>query len=400
MTDNAYTNRIVHRGPNFLQTPGPSPVPEQVLSAMSRQPVEFATDEFTEFTLGCFTDLKKVFKTEEGRCFLYASNGHGAWQAALANLITPGDLVLVPETGNFSVGWADLAVKLGARLETIEGDWRHGADPQKIEDRLKADKAHEIKAVMLVHTDTSTSITSDVQAARKAMDAAGHPALFMVDTVASLATDDFQMDAWGVDIAICASQKGLMLPPGLGIVAASPKAVEIGTREPVHGSYWDWKTRVEEPVYRWFCGTAPEHLLFGLREVLDMLQEEGLGNAFARHKRLANAVHATVEAWSTEGAMELNASQADQRANSVTTIRVDEKYNPDNFRRICSDRFNVSLGHGMASLAGKAFRIGHMGYTNEPTILGALASVEASFKLSGIPYGKGGMEAAIDSLTK
>jgi alanine-glyoxylate transaminase/serine-glyoxylate transaminase/serine-pyruvate transaminase len=306
--------------------------------------------------------------------------------------------VLVFETGVFGEAWAGMGQSLGLEPEFINGDWRHGIDAQVLEDRLRADKKHLFKAILMVQTDTATGITSDVAAVRQAIDNAGHPALFMVDAVASLAATDLRMDEWKVDVAVGASQKALMSPPGLSFVAASPKALEQADKATLPRHYWDWRRRLNEEAYMWFCGTAPEHLLFALRESIDMIQEEGLENIFRRHQRLADAVRAGIKVWAEAGAVELNALVPREQSNSVSTIRVDERYNAVAVRETCERELNTSLGGGLGRLKGKAFRIGHMGDFNEPMLLGALGSVELALEMCGVPHGKGSASAAIASL--
>ena len=372
------------RGRNFLMTPGPSNIPDRVLAAMHRPAVDLVDPDFVALTESCFDDLAKVFRTE-GRVFLYASNGHGAWEASLANLIGEDDLVLAPSTGMFSWAWGQLARDLGATVEEMEGDWRSAFDPDRIEERLRGDTEHRIKAVLAVQTDTATSVTSDIAAVRHALDACAHPALLMADVVASLGTVDFRMDDWGVDVAIAGSQKGLMTPPGLAFTAVSPRALEQSRTAGIRRGYWDWERRLnDEEFYMKFFGTPPEHLMWGLREALDMLFEEGLETAFARHRRLAAAVHAAVDVW--------------ERATSVTTIRVARGIDSNRLRLLARDELDVSLGYGLGPLDGKAFRIGHMGWINEPMVLGALGAVEMAMQACGVPYRKGGVTAAVDSL--
>ena len=386
------------RGRNFLMTPGPTNIPDRVLAAMNRPAVDLVDSDFVALTESCFTDLAKVFRTG-GHVFLYASNGHGAWEAALANLIGEGDLVLAPSTGMFSRAWGELASDLGAVVEEIEGDWRSAFDPGRIEDRLRADREHRIKAVLAVQTDTATSVTSDLAAVRRALDACRHPALLMADVVASLGTVDFRMDDWGVDVAVAGSQKGLMTPPGLAFTAVAPRALERSRTAGTRRGYWDWARRVDhEEFYMKFFGTPPEHLVWGLREALDMLFEEGLETAFARHRRLADAVHAAVEVWGQAGALELNCVNPAERATSVTTVRTASGVDANRLRVIARDELDVSLGYGLGPLDGKAFRIGHMGWINEPMILGALGAVEMAMQAGGVPYRKGGVTAAVDTL--
>ncbi len=386
------------RGRNFLMTPGPTNIPDRVLAAMNRPAVDLVDADFVALTESCFDDLAKVFRTD-GHVFLYASNGHGAWEAALANLIGEGDLVLAPSTGMFSRAWGELASDLGAAVEEIEGDWRSAFDPGRIEDRLRADREHRIKAVLAVQTDTATSVTSDLAAVRRALDACRHPALLMADVVASLGTVDFRMDDWGVDVAVAGSQKGLMTPPGLAFTAVGARAFERSRTTGIRRGYWDWARRVDhEEFYMKFFGTPPEHLVWGLREALDMLFEEGLETAFARHRRLADAVHAAVEVWGQAGALELNCVNPAERATSVTTVRTASGVDANRLRVIARDEFDVSLGYGLGPLDGKAFRIGHMGWINEPMILGALGAVEMAMQAGGVPYRKGGVTAAVDTL--
>ena len=387
----------VSSGRNFLHTPGPPNIPERVLRAMLQPAVDFTDPNFLAMTQSCFGDLKKVFRTEsEVICF--ASNGHGAWEAALVNTLSPGDKVLVPTSGHFTQNWAEMAEAFGVEVVEAPGDWRHAISPDSIENSLHKDKGHEIKAVLTVHTDTATGITSDLAALRRAIDNAKHPALYMVDTVAALGTVDFRMDEWGIDVAVGGSQKGLMQPPGLAFNAVSAKALAACKTAKLPRLYWDWERRMEEAYYRWFCGTPPEHLLFALREGLDMVLEEGLDNAFERHRRLAEAVRSAVAVWSRANALNLNALVPEERSNSGTTILVAEGYDADKLRMISREKFDVSLGSGLGNTRGKAFRIGHMGYLNEPMILGALAGVEASLEATGIPYEKGGINAAVEFL--
>ena len=388
---------IAKRGREFLLTPGPTNIPDRVLNAMHRPAIDFASAEFLDIARGVLADLKPVFGTV-GEVFIYASNGHGAWEAALANVLAPGERILVPETGMFSKAWSAMAQRLGLDTVQLKGDWRQGAKAAEIEAALQADPQHDIKAVMIVHTDTATGITSDVAAVRQAIDAANHPALLMVDTIASLATVSFPMDDWGVDVAVAASQKGLMLPPGLGFTGASIRALQVGEHSGMPRSYWDWRQRQGAENYMWFCGTAPEHLVFGLREALDMIAEEGMEAVIQRHARLARATRACVQVWAEGGALEFNATIPDQRANSITCIRIHEDFNAEDLRAVCKERFQVALGGGFGPLHGRCFRIAHMGDINEPMLLGALASIEAGLKICAIPHRRGGIGAAIDIL--
>jgi alanine-glyoxylate transaminase/serine-glyoxylate transaminase/serine-pyruvate transaminase len=388
----------IKRGRNFLLSPGPTNIPDRVLRAMQRPAIELHSDELIGLARSCLDGLKPIFRTREGSTFIYAANGHGAWESALSNSLSPGDRVLVFETGVFGEAWAGMGKSLGLEPEFISGDWRHGIDAQVLEDRLRADKKHRFKAILMVQTDTATGITSDVAAVGQAIANAGHPALFMVDAVASLAATDLRMDEWKVDVAVGASQKALMSPPGLAFVAASPRALEQADKATLPRHYWDWRRRLDPEAYMWFCGTAPEHLLFALREAMDMIQEEGLENIFRRHQRLADAVRAGISTWAEGGAVELNALVPREQSNSVSTIRVDERYNANAIRETCEKQLNTSLGGGLGRLSGKAFRIGHMGDINEPMMLGALGSVELALKMCGVPHGEGSVTAAIASL--
>lgn len=385
----------VQRGRNFLQTPGPTNIPHRILNAMHRPAVEFSAPEFLEISRSCLEDLKPLFRLSKGHAFIYAANGHGAWESALMNTLSPGDRVLVPHTGNFSNSWKMMAESLGLVATEIPTDWRHAADPAAVEEMLKADKGHEIKAVLQVQVDTATSVLSDMAAIRGAIDAAGHPALLLVDTIASLITTEFRMDDWGVDVAVGGSQKGLMMPPGLSFTAVSDKALAAHENATLPRNYWDWTGRRQKEGYRWFCGTPPIHMIFALREAINMVNEETLAGAFARHARLAEAVRRAVIQWGEAGTMELNALVPEQRANSVTTIRTAEDIDIVAFHEFCRDNFNLSLGFAIGDLMGKGFRIGHMGDLNEPMILGALGAVEAGFKACGIRHGENGVSAAI-----
>lgn len=386
-------------GWNFLMTPGPTNIPDRVLRAMARPALEYAGPDFTELSVEVHEDLKKIFQTT-AEVFIYSANGHGAWEAALTNTLSPGDTVLVPDTGQFSSSWSMMAESLGIISQYMPADWRHGIDPNVVEQALRDDTAHKIKAVLMVHTDTATSITSNVHDVRKAIDAANHPALFMVDTIASLVTTDYRMDEWGVDVTIAACQKGLMVAPGVSFTAANDKAREIGKSSTMPRNYWNWQTRRGEIHYTWYCGTGPVNSIFGIRESLDMIFEETLAGAYARHQRLANAVCAAVDVWGTGGSFELNALVEEQRANGVTTILVDERVKIADLHTLCRDKFNVSLGYGLGKLKGKCFRIGHMGHVNEPMVLGTLGCVEAAFSMLNIEHGKGGVQAAVESLSK
>lgn len=394
------TIKPVRRGREFLVVPGPTNVPERVLRAMHHSAMDLNNPDFIGLVASILEDIKPIFKTKHP-VFLYAANGHGAWEAALVNTITPGDTVLVPETGNFSAGWRDMAERMGAHSKNIPGDWRHGIDANAVEAMLRADTENKIKAVLAVHTDTATSITSDVPAIRAAMNAANHPALLMVDAIASLATVNIEMDAWGIDVLVSASQKGLMSAPGIALVGVNDRALERSKEITPPSIYWDWALKLEPHHYRKFCGTPPEHALFGLREALNMLSEEGIDQVYARHAKLADAVRQCVAVWEDEAGMEFNALVPSERSNAVTTILLPEGFSTDQVRDLCSDHFSVAIGGGLgAHLMGRAIRIGHLGDNNEPMILGALAGIEAALKRLGMPVKTSGLPAAIDYLAR
>lgn len=387
----------VARGRHFLQLPGPTNVPERVLRAMVRSGNDFASADFVALTRSCLDDLKRVFGTE-GEVFAFSANGHGAWELALANLLEPGNSVLVPGTGRFSMSWAEMARRLDFEVNELPADWRRASDPQAVLDALRADGERRIRAVLVVHTETATSARTDLAAMRAAIDAAGHPALLIVDAIASLAIEPFAMDATGIDAAMTASQKGLMLPAGLAFLAVGERAMAAAERCSYPRRYWDLQFRRGRENYMWWHGTPPVQMIWGLREALDMLFEEGLEQVTARHARLAQAIRACVSAWATAGSLELNAVVPAERANAVTAIRVAEGIDPDRLRRTCQNELDVSLGAGLGALGGKVFRIGHLGDLNAPMVLGALAAIEAAMRIEGVQHGGGGLEAAIAHL--
>ncbi|MDB5558989.1 MAG: hypothetical protein JWQ36_1923 [Enterovirga sp.] len=386
-------------GHEFLHAPGPTHIPDRVLAAMHRQPLDLVDKRLKDIAHSCFADLADVFRTK-GQVFIYAANGHGGWEAALANLCVPGDAVLVPEVGHFSNSWADHARALGLEVISLQGDWRHAIDPDAIEAALRRDSERRIKAVLAVQVDTGTGVASDIPAVRAAMDAARHPALLVADTIASLGAMPFEMDAWGVDVAITASQKALMCPPGLAILAANERALRSAAVLPTSQRYWDWKTRMAEENYRAFCGTMPEQHIFGLRAALDMITEEGLPAIFARHRRLAGAVQRAVEVWAEAGALSFNAALREQRAVSVTAVRTAEGIDADRIRTHTRETLGVSVAGGLGLLSGRAFRIGHLGDLNAPMVLGCLAALEVAFIQLGVPHAPGGVRAAIEFLAE
>lgn len=386
----------VDRGYQFLLSPGPTPIPDRILRAMHRQSVDFSGPDFMELCDRLFQDVKALFQTD-GIVHMFAANGHGGWEATLTNLLSPGDEVLIPETGVFSESWRSMADAIGFQCRTVPSDWRRAIDPNGIEEALRADTERKIKAVLFVHVETATGVKSDVAAARAAIDAAGHPALFCVDTIASLATTDFPMDKWGVDVTVAASQKGLMMPPGLSLVATNDRAMEATKTATAPRRYWDWRTRIAGEHYQRFCGTAPEHQIFGLEEALKMIAEETLDGVIARHKRLARAVQAAVSRWAEAGAIQFNALNPQERADSVTSILTPDGVDAEEIRATGRE-MNLHIGSGIGPFRGKGFRIGHMGDINEPMILGSLAAVELVLRRHGIPLGNGAVDAAVASL--
>jgi alanine-glyoxylate transaminase/serine-glyoxylate transaminase/serine-pyruvate transaminase len=388
----------VMRGRQFFQNPGPTNIPDRILRAMDRPVLDFMGGEFRAIAEDCTDGLRRIFKTEHA-VLTYAASGHGAWEAALVNVLSPGDRVLALESGYFSAGWGKFCDALGLTVERIATDWRRGADADQVEARLKADRDRTIKAVLLVHNETSTGVANDISAMRRALDQADHPALFMVDVISSLASFDFRMDEWRVDVVIAGSQKGLMLPSGMSYTAASAKALTAAAHGTMPRAYWDWRPLLTGNRQSRFHGTAPVHFFFGLAESIRMLEEEGLNQVFARHHRLAEATRAAVRAWQRNDGPALFPVDPRRLSDSVTAIWLPEGHDAERVREIALERFNVSLGAGLGPLAGRVFRIGHMGDLNEPMILGALGAVEMSLELAGVPHGKGGVAAAMDSLT-
>jgi alanine-glyoxylate transaminase / serine-glyoxylate transaminase / serine-pyruvate transaminase len=385
------------RGRQFFQNPGPTNIPDRVLRAMDRPALDFMGAEFRAIAEECYEGLRKVFKTD-GAIIAYAGNGHGAWEAAIVNVFSPGDKVLVPETGYFSLNWGRHAQELGLEVESLPADWRTGVDPEAVEARLRADKAHTIKAVMQVHNETATGVANRISEIRKAIDAARHPALFMVDVISSLGSIDFRMDEWQVDVVVGGSQKGLMLPPGMAFSGASAKALKASQGAKLPRVYWDWRKLVTGNRQTSFNGTAPVQLFYGLQEAVRMLSEEGLDQVFARHARLGEATRRAVRAWRGNNGPELYATDPRTQSNSVSTVLMPDGLDAEKPRAIALDRFNVSVGGGLDKLDRRTFRIGHMGDLNEPMLLGALAAIEMSLQIAGVPHGKGGVAAAMEYL--
>lgn len=383
----------VRTGRHFLQIPGPTNVPDQVLRAMSAPTVDHRGPEFATLARRVLDGLKPVFGTA-GSVVVYPSSGTGAWEAALVNTLSPGDRVLCFETGHFATLWRDMAQSLGLEVEFVPGDWRHGASPEAAAQLLDADLAHRVKAVCVVHNETSTGVTSRVPEIRAALDAAGHPALLLVDTVSSLGSIEYRHDAWGVDVTVTGSQKGLMLPPGLGFNAVSDKALAAARSSQLPKSYWDWTPILDANEAGFFPSTPATNLLYGLDEALRMLADEGLEQVWARHARHAAATRAAVRGWG------LDVLCADERehSGSLTAVLLSEGQDADAVRKIVLERFDMSLGTGLGRLAGKVFRIGHLGHFNDLTLAGTLAGVQMGLELAGIPVGRDGVTAALDHL--
>ena len=386
----------VRAGREFLAIPGPTTMPDAVLQAMHRPALDIYSRDMVDLTDGLLGDLSKLFATK-GQSYIYIANGHGAWEATLSNVLSRGDKVLALESGRFAINWGNAAAAMGAEVEVLEGDWRRAIRPAEVEARLRQDRNHSIKAVLAVQVDTASGAYNDIEAIGKAIKAAGHPALYMVDTVASLGCMPFEMDAWGIDVAMSGSQKGLMTPPGLGFVAASDRAREVHKKANMRTPYWDWTERDGPEHYRKYAGTAPVHLLFALRQAINMLFEEGLENAHLRHRLLGEAVRRAVGTWAEGQVLGFNVTEASERANTVTTVMMNG-HDPVALHRYCKEKCGVVLGTGIGELHGQAFRIAHMGHVNAPMILGTLGVIEMALNALDIPHGKGGAGAAIDWL--
>ena len=385
-------------GRRFLHSPGPTNVPDEVVQAMSRQPTDLADPRVMQLITACEQGMKRLLQTERADLFYFAANGHGGWEAVIANLVGPGTQVLVPGTGHFSDGWAEQVEAFGGvavRTPYVEGQ---PIDAAAVEAALRADTEHRISAVFVVHTDTASGTTSDLIALRRAIDAARHPALYVVDVVASLAAAPFAMDALGVNVVMGASQKGLMVQPGMAFVAADARAQAAAERVTTPRFYWDWRLRRSEFPYRKFCGTLPMAHLAGLEAALGLIDAEGLANVHARHARLARAVHAAVQAWGETGALRVFTRDAAARSVSVTAIEVAQGIDPEALRTVARERFQVAVAGGLGPLTGRVFRIGHLGDMNEAMILGCLAGVQAALQVQGIAHGAHGVDAAIASL--
>jgi alanine-glyoxylate transaminase / serine-glyoxylate transaminase / serine-pyruvate transaminase len=385
---------MIRSGRHFLQIPGPTNVPDRILRAMDRPIIDHRSAEFAQLGVDVLAGTRAVFQTS-GPVVIYASSGTGAWEAAIVNCFSPGDHVVLFETGHFSELWRHLIEKFGIEVEYIHGNWRRGADPEQLEAHLNADKSHRLKAVLLVHNETSTGVTSRVAEVRRAIDRARHPALLVVDTISSLGSMDYRHDEWGVDVTICGSQKGLMLPPGLGFHAVSEKALAANRTAGLPRSYWDWQEMLKPNRSGFFPYTPATSLLFGLREAVMMLQEEGLTQVFRRHQRHADAARAAVRAWD----LELVAEDPTEYSNSLTAVFMPTGFDADQFRAVVLENFDMSLGAGLSKFAGSVFRIGHLGSFNDLMLAGTLCGIEMGLCLADVPHRAGGVSAALDSLS-
>jgi len=380
-----------HSGRHFLQIPGPTNVPDRVLRAMAQPTIDHRSPEFAALGRTVLEGLKAVFQTA-GPVVMFPASGTGAWEAALVNTLSPGDRILAFDIGEFARLWCDVARRLGLEVDVVPGDWRRGVDPASVESKLRADP--QVRAVLVVHNETSTGVTSRIPEIRRAIDRAGHPALLLVDAVSSLASIDLRHDAWGIDVTLTGSQKGLMLPPGLSFNAISDKARAASRTARLPKSYWAWEPMLAANASGFFPYTPATNLLYGLREALLMLAEEGLPNVFARHQRLAEATRCAVRAWG----LEIGCLCPEEHSNVLTTVMMPEGHDADAFRAVAAERLNLSLGAGLGRLKGRAFRIGHLGDFNELMLAGTLCGVEMALSLAGVPASKGGVDAAMDSL--
>jgi alanine-glyoxylate transaminase/serine-glyoxylate transaminase/serine-pyruvate transaminase len=381
-------------GRHFLQIPGPSNVPDRVLRAMDMPTMDHRGPEFAQLTREVLDGMKQIFQTSAD-VVIFPASGTGAWEAALVNTLSPGDRVLMFETGQFATLWKGIATDLGLQVDYVEGDWRHGVDPREVAAQLDADSQHQIKAVMVVHNETSTGVTSRIAGIRKAIDNCGHPALFMVDTISSLGSIDYRHDEWKVDVTVGGSQKGLMLPPGLSFNAISAKALAAGETSTLPCAYWNWQSMIKSNQTGYFPYTPATNLLYALRESLKMLlDEQGLDNVFARHQRHAEATRCAVRAWG----LEILCQNPDEYSGSLTAILLPDGHDADSLRQLILERYNMSLGTGLGKVQGRVFRIGHLGDFNDLMLAGTLSGVEMGLIGAGIPFNKGGINAALDYL--
>jgi len=382
-------------GRHFLQIPGPTNVPDRVLRALAAPTIDHRGPEFAALARAVLSGLKPVFRTT-GPVVAFPASGTGAWEAALVNTLSPGDRVIAFDTGHFAGLWSRMAGSLGLEVDLVPGSWRRGADPALVHERLATDRTHAVRAVMVVHNETSTGVTSDVPAIRAAVDAAGHPALLLVDTVSSLASIDYRHDEWGVDVTVSCSQKGLMLPPGLGFNALGERALAASASAGLPRSYWDWQPMLAANADGHFPYTPPTNLLYGLREALAMLAEEGLENVLARHRRHAEATRLAVRAWG----LEVLCQDPARYSSSLTAVLVGAGNDADEVRRVALERYDLSLGAGLGRLAGRVFRIGHLGALNDLMLAGTLCGIELSLARAGVGTGRGGVDAALTHLRR
>ena len=380
-------------GKHFLQLPGPSNVPDRILRAMDYPTIDHRGPEFANLAQNCIEGMQSIFKTKSN-VIIYPASGTGAWEAALVNTVREDDLVLMVETGHFASLWNKMALRLGIKTEFLETDWRRGVVPEKLFDRLQKDTKKQIKAVCVVHNETSTGCTSRIEEVRKALNSANHDALLMVDTISGLASMEYKHDEWGVDVTVSGSQKGLMLPPGLSFNAISDKALKIAKTSGMRRSYWDWEEQIEANKSGSFPYTPATNLLYGLKEAINMLHEEGLDNVFKRHEKHALATRAAVQAWGFENVCK----EEKDFSNVLTAVMLPENHNADNLRKIILENLNMSLGGGLSKLAGKVFRIGHLGDFNDLMLMGTLNGIEIGFEMAGIPFQKGGVAKATEIL--
>jgi alanine-glyoxylate transaminase / serine-glyoxylate transaminase / serine-pyruvate transaminase len=384
---------VFRPGRLFFANPGPTNIPDSVLQAVAHGSVDFMGADFLCLYDACVEGLQSILKTTQ-QVFFYTASGHGAWEASLLNVFSPGETILIPETGYFSEGWTQMAQGLGLRVRTVPADWRRGVDVAAVQAALAADTAHVIRAVGVVHNETSTGVVLPVAEIRAALDAAAHPALLLADTISSLGSFDFRMDEWGVDVAVGGSQKGLMLPAGLSFTAASSKALAVHAQATLPKHYFNWSLMLQRR-HKSFIGTVPVSLFYGLRESLRLIELEGLEQVFARHARLAEAVRRCVRAWASNDGPQLFCTDPARVSDSVTAVLLPQGHDAEAVRRIAQERFSVSLGGGLGRLGGRVFRIGHLGDLNEPMVLGTLASVEMALRLAAVPHAAGGVEAAM-----
>jgi alanine-glyoxylate transaminase/serine-glyoxylate transaminase/serine-pyruvate transaminase len=389
----------VRNGRLTLSIPGPTTVPDAVLAAMHRPAIDIRKGELVTVTEGLHKSLCAIVQTN-GQPFIYIANGHGAWEAALTNVLCRDDKILVLESGAFASGWGQSGATIGLDVEVLPGTWCSAVDPAAVEKRLKEDMSGDIKAVLVVQIDTATSVVNDIPAIRRAIDNAGHNALLMVDTIASLGTMPYQMDDWGVDVTVAACQKGLMMVPGLSFTVANAKAMASHEKANLRTAYWDWTARQGTEHYQKYAGTPPVHMLFGLQKAFEIIEDEGLDAIVLRHQLLADAARAAVSKWSEGGILTFNIPDPGERANSVTTVLVSEEKHLDDIHAYCEQKCGVVVGVGISALSGKALRIAHMGHINAPMLLGTLSAIEMSLKALNIPHGTGGVQAAIEYLAE